>query len=85
MPTLELPPAIPFTLQVKAVDGFPVPDIFAVKTCAPIVGTEALGGDTLTVISASSVTTTKALAFALATLVALIVALACGGRITGAV
>lgn len=85
MPTLELPPMIPFTLHATAVDGLPVPETVAVKTCAPVVGTEAMGGDTLTAISSSSVTVTEVLAFASATLVALIVSLACAGRIAGAV
>ena len=85
MPTLELPAAIPFTLQVTAVDGFPVPETLAAKTCAPIVGTEAEVGDTLTAISSSSVTVMEALALASATLVALIVAFDSAGRIAGAV
>lgn len=85
VPTVELPPAFPFTLQVTAGEGLPVPETVAVKTCAPKVGTAAVKGDTLTTISSSSVTIADALAAVLATLVAVTVSLPEAGRIAGAV
>ena len=85
VPRVEFPPAIPFTLHVTAVDGLPVPVTFAMKTWALVVGTERLEGDTLTAISSAIVTVTEALALASSTLVAVIVELACAGRIAGAV
>jgi hypothetical protein len=85
VPTAEFPPAIPFTLHVTAVDGLPVPVTFAAKTWAPVVATDTLEGDTLTVTSSSSETVTEALALASATLVAMIFELACVGRTAGAV
>ena len=44
-PTVELPPAIPFTLHVTPV--FVVPETLAVKTCAPPDGTLAVEGETV--------------------------------------
>jgi hypothetical protein len=50
VPIVELPPAIPFTLQVTPV--FVVPETLAVNTCAPPDGTLAVGGETLIAIVA---------------------------------
>jgi hypothetical protein len=85
VPTVELPPAIPLTLQVTAVEGLPVPVTFAMKTCAPAAGTFAEAGDTLTTTSSSSVTLTGALAWLLAALTAVTVTTPFAGRIAGAV
>lgn len=49
MPMVELPPAIPFTLQVTAV--LVVPDMLAVNTCAPSDGTFAVVGETVIAIA----------------------------------
>lgn len=48
MPTVELPPETPFTLHVKLVGPPSVPVIVAVKTCAPLIGTIAVVGATVT-------------------------------------
>lgn len=45
VPIVELPPAIPFTLQVTLV--FVVPETLAVNTCAPPDSTLAFGGETV--------------------------------------
>jgi hypothetical protein len=45
VPTVELPPAIPFTLQVTPV--LAVPETLAVNTCAPLDGTLAIEGETV--------------------------------------
>lgn len=47
-PTLEFPPLIPFTDQVTVEGKFPAPETVAVKTCAPLAGTDAPLGKTLT-------------------------------------
>lgn len=62
VPSVELPPAIPFTLHVTAVEALPVPVTVAVKTCAPPVATVADKGKTLTTMSSVSVTLTDELA-----------------------
>ncbi len=50
VPTVELPPAIPFTLQVTLV--FEVPETLEVNTCAPPDGTLAVAGDKVIAIAA---------------------------------
>lgn len=45
VPIVELPPAIPFTLQVTP--AFVVPETLAMNTCAPDDGTLAVWGETL--------------------------------------
>jgi hypothetical protein len=50
VPIVELPPAIPFTLQVTPV--LVVPETLAVNTCAPPDGTLAVVGETLIAIGA---------------------------------
>ena len=50
VPIVELPPAIPFTLQVTPL--FVAPETLAVNTCAPPDGTFAIAGDTLIAIAA---------------------------------
>lgn len=49
VPIVELPPAIPFTLQVTLV--FDVPETLAVNTCAPPDGTLAVVGETVIAIA----------------------------------
>ena len=51
VPTLEFPPANPFTLQVTPGDGLPVEAIMAVNTCPPFVGRLAVGGDNVMTMS----------------------------------
>jgi len=50
VPIVELPPAIPFTLQVTPL--FAVPETLAVNTCAPPDGTLAIAGETEIAIAA---------------------------------
>lgn len=47
---VELPPEISFTLQVTLVEEPSVPVTLAVNTCAPLVGTLAVVGETVTTI-----------------------------------
>jgi hypothetical protein len=49
VPIVELPPAIPFTLQLTP--PFVVPETLAVKTCAPPDGTLAVAGETVIAIA----------------------------------
>jgi len=49
VPSVEFPPAIPFTLQVTPAEESPVPETLAVNTCAPPVGTAAALGETVTI------------------------------------
>ena len=66
VPTVELPPATPFTDQFTVVGKFPVPETVAVKTCAPFARTEALPGVRLTWRVSVSVTRAEAVACGLA-------------------
>jgi hypothetical protein len=54
VPTVELPPLTPFTLQVTATLDVPV--TVAVNCCSPLTGTWAVGGETVTVIEGATVT-----------------------------
>jgi len=86
VPTVEFPPAMPFTLQVTAVDGLPVPGVtIAVKSCAAEVETVAEVGSTLIARLSCNVTVTDALSFGLTCATAVTVTLEPGGRIAGAV
>ena len=86
VPTMEFPPAVPFTLQVTAVDGLPVPGVtVAVKSCAAEVESVAEVGSTLTTMLSCSVTVTEALSFGLTCATAVTITLEPGGRIVGAV
>jgi hypothetical protein len=85
VPTVALPPAIPFTLQLTPAAKPAVPEIFAVKTCAPPVGTLAVAGETVTTMSSFRLTLAEALARASAWLTAVTVTLAGDGRVAGAV
>jgi hypothetical protein len=49
VPIVELPPAIPFTLQLTS--AFVVPEMLAVNTCAPPEGTFAVAGETVIAIA----------------------------------
>ncbi|HEY6904796.1 MAG TPA: hypothetical protein VI216_10855 [Candidatus Acidoferrales bacterium] len=55
VPIVELPPAIPLTLQVTS--AFVVPETLAVNTCAPPDGTVAVAGETLIAIAAPPLST----------------------------
>jgi len=83
VPTVALPPAIPFTLQVTAV--FVVPVTVAVNCCVAPVTTEALVGLTLTVTGSTTVTEAEADLVGSATLVAVTVTVAGEGTADGAV
>jgi len=72
VPTVALPPAIPFTLQVTAV--FVVFVTVAVNCCVAPVATEALVGLTLTATGGMTVTDAEADLVGSATLVAVTVA-----------
>ena len=80
-----MPPAMPFTLHVTAVDGLPVPVMVAVNTCAAPVARVADAGRTLTSMLSCRVTLAEALSLGLAWLTAVTVALAPDGRIAGAI
>lgn len=85
MPKVELPPAMPFTLHVTAVEGLPVPVTLTVNTWAAPVETVADSGRTLTTMLSCRVTVTEALSLGLAWLTAVTVTPALDGRIAGAV
>jgi hypothetical protein len=50
VPIVELPPAIPFTLQVTPVSPLLAPETLTVNTCSPPVGTLAATGEIITPI-----------------------------------
>src|SRR5579863_3823993 len=62
VPTVELPPAIPFTFHAKPAAGLPVADSLAVNTCAPPVGMFTGFGETVTAMSSVRVTLAEPLA-----------------------
>lgn len=62
-----------------------VPEIFAVNTCAPPVGTLVVAGETVTTMSSCRLTLVEALARASAWLTAVTVTLVCAGIVAGAV
>ena len=76
---------MPSTVHVTAVEGLPLPETVAVKTCAAPVETFAVRGETLTAMLSWSVTGTEALSLGLTWLTAVTVTLAALGRIGGAV
>ena len=76
---------MPFTLQVTAVEGLPVPVMVAVNTWAAPAETVADEGRRLTTMLSCKVTVTEALSLGLTWLTAVMVTLAPGGRIAGAV
>jgi hypothetical protein len=85
VPIVELPPAMPFTLQVTLV--LVVPERLAVNTCAPPDGTLAADGETETVMAMllCRLTTAEALACGSAPLTAMMRTLAGVGNTEGAV
>lgn len=85
VPTVVFPPAIPLTLQLRPAAKPPVPEMLAVNTCAPPVGTLAVAGETVTTISSLRLTLAEALACASAWLTAVTVTFACDGIVVGAV
>lgn len=85
VPTVEFPPATPFTPHVTAVDGAPDPLTVAVKPCAAFVATFALVGEISTTMSSCSITLADPLALGDATLTAVTVTVAGEGSTFGAV
>jgi len=85
MPSDELPPATPFTLQVTAVEGAPLAVMFAVKACPASVDTVAVGGKIPTTMSSASVIVTEVVASGCALLDAVKVTLGGDDRTFGAV
>jgi hypothetical protein len=85
VPTVEFPPAIPFTVHVTPVAGFPVPFTLAVITCAPPSGRVTGLGVTVTTMSSFRSTAADALAAEFALLTASTVTLAGDGSTAGAV
>ena len=86
VPRVEFPPTMPFTLQVIAVEGLPVPGVtVVVKSCAAEVETVAEVGSTLIAMLSCKATLTVALSFGLTCATAVTVTLDPGGRIVGAV
>ncbi len=87
VPTVESPPEIPFTLHVTPVPDAPAPAMFAVKSCAPPVGTLALAGETVivTLTPLVRVTLAEPLADVSAWLTAVTVTVGGDGSPTGAV
>jgi len=85
VPIVALPPAIPFTLQLTAVDGFPVPVTLAVNTCTPLVGTLTVAGETVMAMSSLRFTVAEALADESAWLTAVTLTLGGDGNAVGAV
>jgi len=83
VPTVALPPAIPFTLQVTAV--FAVPVTVAVNCCVAPVTTEALVGLTVTATPETIVTDAEADLVGSNWLVAITVTVAGEGTADGAV
>ena len=85
VPTVALPPAIPFTLHATPDAALPKPEMLAVKTCSPPVGIFAVGGDTVTVTLSLRLTLAESLADESAWLTAVTVTLGGDGRADGAV
>jgi hypothetical protein len=83
VPTVESPPATPFTHQVTPV--FVVFVTLAVNCCVPDVGTDALVGEMDTETGTTIVAVAEAIFVVSATLVAAIVTVAGEGRVGGAV
>jgi uncharacterized protein YybS (DUF2232 family) len=85
VPSVELPPEMPFTLHVTAVDGLPGPDMLAVNACPAPVEIVAEMGEMATTMSSFTVTTDDAVTSDSALLEAVTVTLADTGIVTGAV
>jgi len=85
VPIVELPPAIPFTLHVTPDAALPNPEMFAVNTCSPLVGTFAVGGDTVIATLSLRLTFAESLADESASLTAVTVTLGGDGTAAGAV
>ena len=85
MPTAAFPPAIPFTLHVTPDAALPNPERFAVNTCSPLVGTFAVGGDTVIATLSLRFTSAESLADESASLTAVTVTLGGDGSTAGAV
>jgi hypothetical protein len=85
VPSVELPPAMPFTLHVTAVDGLPVAVTLAVNACPAPVETVAEIGEIPTTMSSLSDMTADAVDEGSALLDATIVTLGAVGNPFGAV
>ncbi len=85
VPSVKLPPAMPFTLHVTAVDGLPGPDMLAMNAWPPPVEIVAEVGEMPTTKSSFRVTTDEVVTSDSALLEAVTVTLADTGIVTGAV
>jgi hypothetical protein len=85
VPTLELPPANPFTLHVTPCAGWPALEIVAENVCIAPGATVAEVGAILSTTSLVIVTVAEAVAAEFTCAIAVIVALAGDGKICGAV
>lgn len=85
VPVALLPPAIPFTLHMTAVEGLPEPVTVAVNTCAAPAETVAELGEIASGMLSVSVSVAEPVAVASSTLAAWIVIAVLEGRTAGAV
>lgn len=85
VPRVAFPPATPFTLHVTPDAALPNPEMFAVNTCSPLVGTFAVGGDTVIATLSLRLTSAESLADESASLTAVTVTLGGDGTAAGAV
>ena len=84
VPTVELPPEMPLTLQVTPVAGLPEAVTLAVKSCADCTGTVAVGGETEMEMSSLRLMMAEALAWESAMLTAVMVTEELEGSVAGA-
>jgi hypothetical protein len=63
VPTVAFPPGAPFTLQMTPPATPPVPEMLAVKTCAPPGATVAVAGETEIAMPSCKVTLADAWSF----------------------
>jgi hypothetical protein len=85
VPRIELPPAMPFTLQATGFDEEPEPVTLTVNACPEPVETLAEVGEIMTTMPSVSVMTADAVALLSALLVAVIVIVGGEGIAPGAV
>ena len=84
MPSVEFPPATPFTLHVSAVERDPAPVTVAVNACPAPVETLADVGEIVTMMLSVMVTAAEPTALASAALAAATVTAGGDGRLPGA-
>jgi hypothetical protein len=85
VPNVELPPAIPLTLQITPGVALPIADRVDVKACPPPAGTVTLAGETVTTILSWSAIVADSLAELSAALTAVIVTFGADSITPGAV